>query len=76
MKQLVTEPEKHQTTRPQPDISRLKVAYMMSRFPKITETFILYEILELKKLGIDVEIYPLIRERVPIQHPEVADNGR
>src|SRR4051795_10791622 len=38
-----------------------KVAYLMSRFPKITETFILYEILELEQLGMQIEVFPLIR---------------
>jgi glycosyltransferase involved in cell wall biosynthesis len=45
----------------------------MSRFPRITETFVLYEILELRKLGIEVEIYPLIRESGSAEHPEVAE---
>ncbi len=44
----------------------------MSRFPRITETFVLYEILELEKLGFQVEVYPLIRERAAVQHPEAA----
>jgi len=48
-----------------------KVAYIMSRFPKITETFVLYEIIELRKRGEAVEIYPLIRERQPVAHPDV-----
>ena len=47
-----------------------KVAYIMSRFPKITETFILYEILALEELGIPVEIYPLLREYQAVTHPE------
>ncbi len=50
----------------------VKIAYIMSRFPRITETFILYEILELAKCGVSVEIYPLIRERMAVQHPEVT----
>ncbi len=36
--------------------SKLRVAYMMSRFPKLTETFILYEILAVEAQGTDVEI--------------------
>lgn len=38
----------------------LKVAYVLSRFPKLTETFVLYEILALKRQGVPVEIYPLL----------------
>jgi len=44
---------------------------VMSRFPKLTETFVLYEILALEKLGIEVQIYPLLRERQAVSHPEV-----
>ena len=39
-----------------------KIAYLMSRFPLVTETFILYEILELERLGLKIDIFPLIRE--------------
>lgn len=45
---------------------------MMSRFPKITETFILYEILELERMGVQVEIFPIIRERESAMHAEAA----
>jgi colanic acid/amylovoran biosynthesis glycosyltransferase len=47
-----------------------KVAYIMSRFPKITETFILYEMLALEQQGVAVEVYPLRRERAAVMHPE------
>jgi glycosyltransferase involved in cell wall biosynthesis len=48
----------------------LKVAYIMSRFPKLTETFILYEMLAMDQQGIQVEVYPLLREREDVMHPE------
>lgn len=48
----------------------LKVAYIMSRFPKITETFILYEMLAMQQQGIQVEVYPLLREKAEVMHPE------
>lgn len=51
---------------------RLKVAYMMSRFPKITETFILYEIIAVEQQGVQVELYPLLREKTSVMHPEAA----
>ncbi|CAN5727864.1 glycosyltransferase family 4 protein [soil metagenome] len=47
-----------------------KVAYIVSRFPKLTETFVLYELVELETLGTQVELYPLIREKHRISHPE------
>jgi glycosyltransferase involved in cell wall biosynthesis len=42
----------------------------MSRFPKITETFILFEILELQRRGVEIEIFPLVREHERVVHPE------
>jgi glycosyltransferase involved in cell wall biosynthesis len=50
----------------------MKIAYMMSRFPKISETFILFEILEQERLGNTVEVFPLLRERQPVAHPEAV----
>jgi glycosyltransferase involved in cell wall biosynthesis len=49
---------------------RKTIAYIMSRFPKISETFILYEILELERLGLHVEIFPLIHQKEPVVHSE------
>lgn len=49
-----------------------RVAYVMSRFPKLSETFVLYEVLALQRLGVDVQIYPLLREREPRMHAEAA----
>ena len=49
----------------------VRVAYIMSRFPKITETFVFYEILTMDSMGIAVDVYPLLRERQPVAHPEV-----
>lgn len=48
------------------------VAYMMSRFPKLTETFILCEMLAVERQGIQVALYPLLRERATVMHPEAA----
>lgn len=39
----------------------VKVAYVMSRFPTLTETFVLYEILAVERQGVRVEVYPLLR---------------
>lgn len=47
-----------------------KVAYVMSRFPKLTETFVLYEIDALESMGVAVEVYPLLRERQAVEQPE------
>jgi colanic acid/amylovoran biosynthesis glycosyltransferase len=48
------------------------VAYLMSRFPKLTETFILYEMLAMAEQGVTVAIYPLLRERTDVMHPEAV----
>lgn len=48
------------------------IAYVMSRFPKLTETFVLDEILEMERQGETVEIFPLWREREAVAHAEVA----
>ncbi len=58
-------------TRMPAEPTTVKVAYIMSRFPKLTETFILYEILALEELGLRIELYPLLRERQSVSHPEV-----
>lgn len=63
-----THETRHSTT---PEQHR-KIAYIMSRFPKLTETFIIYEILALEEEGVDVEIYPLLRARNTSSHPEGA----
>src|SRR6266545_4668620 len=50
----------------------LKIGYVTSRFPKLTETFVLYEILGLERSGVEVEFYPLLRERAAVVHPEAV----
>jgi glycosyltransferase involved in cell wall biosynthesis len=48
--------------------SPLVVAYVMSRFPKLTETFILQELVAMDRAGVRVELHPLLRQRgEPIQ---------
>jgi colanic acid/amylovoran biosynthesis glycosyltransferase len=46
------------------------VAYVMSRFPKLTETFILDELVAVDRQGVRVELFPLLRERGGPVHPE------
>jgi glycosyltransferase involved in cell wall biosynthesis len=42
----------------------------MSRFPRLSETFVLYEMLALEEKGVRIEIYPLLRQRERIVHRE------
>jgi colanic acid/amylovoran biosynthesis glycosyltransferase len=48
----------------------VRVAYLVSRFPKLSETFIVDEILALERLGVEVALYSLARTREPVAHPE------
>ncbi len=50
----------------------VRVAYVMSRFPKLTETFVLNEILAVEAAGAQVDIYPLLRERPGMLQPGAA----
>lgn len=47
-----------------------KVAYLLSRFPKISETFILREINALQDKGMEIELFPLILETQKVVHNE------
>ena len=51
-------------------VRNLKVAYMMSRFPKLTETFVLDEMLEMQRQGVSLEVFPLWREQAKVIHPD------
>jgi glycosyltransferase involved in cell wall biosynthesis len=66
---IIEERVDEQPARPR-NITRLKVAYIMSRFPKLSETFVLYEMLALQQQGVGVEVFPLINERAKIMHEE------
>jgi glycosyltransferase involved in cell wall biosynthesis/peptidoglycan/xylan/chitin deacetylase (PgdA/CDA1 family) len=57
--------------RPVP-VERARIAYVMSRFPKLSETFVLAEILALERRGVAVDVYPLLRERADVVHPEAV----
>jgi glycosyltransferase involved in cell wall biosynthesis len=48
----------------------VKIAYIVSLFPKISETFILREMQALRQRGVEIVILSLKRRREPIRHPE------
>lgn len=48
----------------------IRLAYVMSRFPKLTETFVLGEMLAVERAGAEVELWPLLRERTDVMHEE------
>jgi colanic acid/amylovoran biosynthesis glycosyltransferase len=47
-----------------------RIAYIVSRFPHLPETFILREMIHLERLGWEVELYPLILQRQEVIHEE------
>lgn len=48
-----------------------KIAYIMSRFPHLPETFILREMTELEHQGWQIALYPLIHQNQTVIHAEV-----
>lgn len=52
------------------DIKHPKIAYIMSRFPHLPETFILREMTALAESGWQISLYPLILQEQEIVHPE------
>lgn len=50
----------------------MNVAYIMSRFPKLTETFVLYEMAAAEQAGAKVSVYPLRRVKGGVMHEAAA----
>jgi glycosyltransferase involved in cell wall biosynthesis len=50
-----------------------KVAYVMSRFPGLSETFILREMIALEQMGWEVALYPLILMHPPVVHADAQE---
>ena len=48
------------------------VAIVVSRFPTVSETFVLFEIVELGRLGVGVELFPLVHDHPAVVHPDAA----
>lgn len=49
------------------------VAYVMKRYPRLSETFIVNEIRAMERLGAGLEIFSLLPPEPPPHHPMVAD---
>ncbi len=52
---------------------QLKVGYVVKMFPRLSETFILNEILELERKGVEVTIFSAKRPNEGIFHPQLAN---
>lgn len=50
-----------------------RVAYIMSRFPGLSETFILREMCEMERLGWTLDLYPLIYQEESVVHDEAKN---
>jgi glycosyltransferase involved in cell wall biosynthesis len=48
----------------------MRIAYIVSRFPSTTETFIAREMRAMEALGASIELFALVRERDVVVHPE------
>ena len=53
--------------------SKHRIAYIMSRFPGLSETFILREMCEMERLGWSLDLYPLIYQEETIVHDEAKE---
>jgi len=51
----------------------MKVIEIIDKFPKISETFILREILAMQKKGVDIEVFTFRKPPEDIVHPEVNE---
>ena len=51
----------------------MRLVYIVSLFPKLSETFILREIMELRRLGHEVTILSLKKDGEPLVHAEARD---
>jgi colanic acid/amylovoran biosynthesis glycosyltransferase len=61
MEELSEAPAEQAQSKPaSPDLQGCKVGYIMSRFPKLTETFVLFEMIAVERLLGPVEIFPLV----------------
>jgi len=53
-------------------LEQLKVGYFVKMYPRLSETFILNEILELERRGVEVVIFSMLRPNEERHHPQVA----
>lgn len=52
--------------------SQPKVAYLLKRFPRLSETFILHEILELERQGVALRLYSIMNPGETVVHADVG----
>jgi glycosyltransferase involved in cell wall biosynthesis len=50
-----------------------RIAVLVKRFPRLSETFVLNEFLELRRQGLDLRLYALMDPKEPLVHPAAAE---
>jgi glycosyltransferase involved in cell wall biosynthesis len=53
-------------------VNRIRVAYVLKMYPRFSETFVLNELLELERQGVELHIFSLKRPNDGIVHADVA----
>lgn len=56
-----------------PNSQPLRIGYVLKRFPRFSETFILNEILALERSGVEVEVFSLLRPAVEDRHALLSE---
>jgi glycosyltransferase involved in cell wall biosynthesis len=56
-----------------PDPTPLRIGYVLKRFPRFSETFILNELLALQALGVEVQVFSLLTPPDEPRHARLAD---
>jgi len=51
---------------------RVRVAYVVRSWPRLSQTFILNEVTALERIGVDISIFAMTRADEPLVHPQVA----
>jgi glycosyltransferase involved in cell wall biosynthesis len=53
-------------------VSEPRLAYLVKRFPRLSETFVLNEFLEVRRQGMSVDLYALMDPQEPLVHARAA----
>lgn len=51
---------------------RIRIAYLLKRYPRLSETFILHEMLALEARGVDLHVYAMMDPHESTVHPDVT----
>jgi glycosyltransferase involved in cell wall biosynthesis len=55
------------------DRPKLRIGYVLKRFPRLSETFVLNEILALERAGVEVEIFSLLKPPAETRHGLISE---